>query len=600
MGRGLMCGVIACRTSTPALQYLRVALRHLEYRGYDSVGVALRTSTGEVTRLRTTGGIQALDRMIDAWTGPQFDGVGLGHTRWATHGLANEANAHPHTDCTAQISLVHNGIIENAAALTDELSATGHRFTSSVDSEVLCHLIEEQRNRCGDFFDAVQGALSKVEGSWALAALEGGSGRIIVAARRSPLLVAHTPQGDFAASDIAAIADWTDEYRILDDGDVVELGDGGRWARGGREFAPVATSRCVWFGRGTDLDGYSDHMAKEIDEQPAAASGVIDALAGSVASGALWSDTGLASFDRLRVIGCGSSLNAGQVIGNLARRLGGIPVMFTTASEAGEEVPDTHELCLAVSQSGETADVLHAVATKAVVGAPLLALTNNLHSSLARRADAVLSCDAGPEIGVAATKTFLCQIIAGTAFIVSALTATGRIDARTAVRVVDDLRRLPERIAAAIRVAKCDIPPLVDQLKDCGGFIFIARGSGLPYAAEGALKLKELTYRWAEHYPAGELKHGPLALVTRGTPVVVIDNGSTKLASNVAEVEARGGRVVTLGTAGSTVDVVSDPSAPWGPIEATVPLQILARTMALALDLDVDKPRNLAKSVTVE
>lgn len=594
-----MCGIIACRTSRPAFDYLRVALRRLEYRGYDSVGIALQTTSGDLARLRTVGRIGALDSLVRDWSGPQFDGVGIGHTRWATHGAVTVTNAHPHADCTGQISLVHNGVIDNADALKNALAAAGHRFASSVDSEVLCHLIEDERMRCGDLFEAVQIALTRVEGSWALAAVEAGTGQIAVAAHGSPLLVARTPHGDFAASDFAAIADWADEYRVLDDGDVVDLTSNDRWSHRGIAAVPPAVTRSTWHGRDADLNGYTDYMAKEIDEQPQAASRVLDELGDGIATGALWTELGLPPFERLRVIGCGTSLNAGHVIGNLVRRLGGIPATATVGSEAAEEIADTDQLCLVISQSGETADVLHALKSEAVAGSPLLALTNNSHSTLARRADAVLTCGAGPEIGVAATKTFICQIIAGAALMISALVAMDRLSASFAVRVVDDLRRLPDQLARAGTMAKSSVPPLAEEVEGASGFIFIARGSGLPYAAEGALKLKELTYRWAEHCPAGELKHGPLALVGNGTPVFVVDNADPKLATNVAEVKARGGRVVTIGPAGSAVPVVDDPHAPWGPIAAAVPLQVLARTLALALGRDVDKPRNLAKSVTV-
>lgn len=594
-----MCGIIACRTHRPAVEYLRVGLRRLEYRGYDSVGVALQTADGDVVRLRTTGRMDDLDRLLGQWSGPRFDGAGIGHTRWATHGAVTPGNAHPHADCTGQVSVVHNGIIENADVLRAELVCAGHTFETAVDSEVLCHLIEDERLAEEDLVLAVQKALARAEGSWALAVMEEGTGRIAVAAKGSPLLVARTDHGDFAASDIAAVADWTEEFRVLDDGDIVEL-DTERWCRSGVVVSPPIANRCLWRSRDVELHDHADYMAKEIDEQPEAASRLIDGVAPGIANGAIWEELGLPPFDRLRVLGCGTSLNAGNVIANLMRSLGGVPVTATVASEAGLEVADTGQLSLAISQSGETADVLRALESPAVRDSRLLALTNNTHSTLARLADAVVDCSAGPEIGVAATKTFICQVISGAAVMISALVAMERLSTEAAKCLVDDLRRVPDQMAAASAGARCLIPPLADELIPAGGFIFIARGSGVPYAAEGALKLKELTYRWAEHCPAGELKHGPLALVGPGTPVVVVDNGDPKLACNVAEVAARGGRVITIGTAGSSVPVLDDVGAPWGPVAATIPLQMLARTLALALGRDVDKPRNLAKSVTVE
>ncbi|MDH6196253.1 glucosamine--fructose-6-phosphate aminotransferase (isomerizing) [Mycobacterium frederiksbergense] len=595
-----MCGIIACRTDRPAVDYLRVGLRRLEYRGYDSVGVALRTASGDVVRLRTIGRIGALEKLLAEWAGPRFDGVGIGHTRWATHGSVTEVNAHPHVDCTGQISLVHNGIIENAVSLRTMLTAAGHCFATTVDSEVLCHLVEDERDRCSDLVQAVQNALAGVEGSWALAVLERPTGRIAVAAKGSPLLVAHNESGDFAASDIAAIADWVDEFRVLNDGDVVELTNGGRWSRAGVAIPPPVATRCRWSSRDVELNGYTDYMAKEIDEQPEAAGRVLDELIDGIANGAVWDQLGLPPFERLRVVGCGTSLNAGNVIGNLARDLGGIPVTVNVASEAATEVPDERQLCIAISQSGETADVLRAVESSAVGESALVALTNNSHSTLARLADAVIGCSAGPEIGVAATKTFVCQVISGAAVMISALVAMRRISAVSAMRLVDELKQVPDRLATAVTVAKCEVPPIIEKLTAEPGFIFIARGSGLPYAAEGALKLKELTYRWAEYCPAGELKHGALALIGAGTPVVVVDNGHPKLQSNIAEVLARGGRVISIGAAGSSIPVETVPRVPWGPLESAIPMQILARNLALVLGRDVDKPRNLAKSVTVE
>ena len=564
------------------------------------MGIALQTTDGDVVRLRTVGRMDDLEVLIGEQSGPQFNGAGIGHTRWATHGPVTRGNAHPHVDCTGQISVVHNGIIENADSLRAELSAGGHRFATTVDSEVLCHLIEDERNGEVDLVLAVQNALKRVEGSWALAALEAGSGRIIVAASGSPLLVAQTDHGDFAASDVAAVADWADELRILDDGDIVELTKTETWCRSGGLTTPPSASPCLWRSRDVELNDYSDYMAKEIDEQPEAAARLLDELVVGIANGKLWDQLGLPPFERLRVIGCGTSLNAGKVVANVGSSLGGMPVTAVVASEAGAEVADFDQLCVAMSQSGETADVLRAMGSSAVGDSRVLAFTNNTHSTLARMADAVVDCSAGPEIGVAATKTFMCQVISGTAVVISALVAMNRLSSASAGKLVDDLRRVPEQLAAAGAGARRVMPPIVDELVPSGGFIFIARGTGLPYAAEGALKLKELTYRWAEHCPAGELKHGPLALVSPGTPIVVVDNGDPKLASNLAEVAARGGRLITVGPAGSSVPVVESVGAPWGPIAATIPLQILARTLALALGRDVDRPRNLAKSVTVE
>jgi glucosamine--fructose-6-phosphate aminotransferase (isomerizing) len=557
--------------------------------------------SGNVVRLRTTGRVGTLEDLLDEWSGPHFDGMGIGHTRWATHGAVSEGNAHPHTDCTGSINLVHNGIIANAADLRTELSDTGHRFETTVDSEVLCHLIEDERRRCDDLLQAVQNALARAHGSWALAVLEQTTSRIVVAACNSPLVVAHNVHGDFAASDITAIVDWVDEFRVLGSGDVVELTRSEKWCRAGVVVSPPAANRCRWRGLDTELEGYSDYMAKEIDEQPVAAARVLDELADGITSGTVWNRLGLPPFERLRVIGCGTSLNAGRVIGNLARGLGGVPLTATVASEASEDIPEPAQLCLAISQSGETADVLRAVESSTFGTSSLLALTNNPHSTLARLADAVVSFPAGPEIGVAATKTFTCQVVAGAALMLSALVSMKRLSAVAAGELIDELKRLPEQLAAAGSVAKCVIPPLADEFASASGLIFIARGSGLPYAAEGALKLKELTYRWAEHYPAGELKHGPLALIEPGTPVIAVDNGDPKLAANIAEVQVRGGRVISIGGADSDVPVLATSgAAPWGPIAATVPLQILARAMALTLGRDVDKPRNLAKSVTVE
>jgi glucosamine--fructose-6-phosphate aminotransferase (isomerizing) len=590
-----MCGVVAVSADKSAASYLLDALRRLEYRGYDSVGVAIQTIDGGIATLRTVDRVGALDLALRNWTGSALHGAGIGHTRWATHGTVNVTNAHPHADCTGRISLVHNGIITNADDLRWSLERVGHNFTSAVDSEVISHLIEERLKASKDLVEAIRQALEVLEGSWAIAVLEEGTGRVVVAVQGSPLLLAHTTFGVVAASDITAMAEWADEFRVLEDGDIVELGVTSETTS---PSTPVL-SRCIWRSPDIDLNGYADHMAKEIDEQPVAAARVIDELANRVASGKLWRELDLPRFDRLQIVGCGTSLNAGNIIGNLARRLAGVPTSMVVASEAAVETAEPHTLRLAISQSGETADVLHAVRLLADTGS-VVAITNNSLSTLARSADAVISCAAGPEIGVAATKTFVCQVIAGSALMISALVASGRLAACDAAALVEEMKALPDRLAAAETAAKCIIPPLAEEFCTATGFLFVARGTGLPYAAEGALKLKELSYRWAQHYAAGELKHGPLALVCPGTPVVVVESGDSKLAANVAEIEARGGRIISVGSEGSGIPVVTNPLAPWGPLESVVPLQIFARTMGLVLGWDVDKPRNLAKSVTVE
>ncbi|MGA1838874.1 glutamine--fructose-6-phosphate transaminase (isomerizing) [Herbiconiux sp. 11R-BC] len=607
-----MCGVVACRMPGAAAPFLVDALRLLEYRGYDSAGVAILTTAGTTVSSRTTHRVDTLERQLDALeqagvTGA-LSGTGIGHTRWATHGAVTEANAHPHLDCTGRISIVHNGIIENAVELRAQLEAERHVFASEVDSEVVSHLIEHELRSGGGLREAVTAATGRMRGSWAVVALDAQSGALVAAAHRSPLLVARSEKGVFAASDINAIAQWVDLFQAMRDGDVVELGEQFAWTRAGTGVTPPPFVSSIWSGTSHGLAGHADFMGKEIEEQPETAARIIDELAPRIANGSLWAELQLPPFERVAVLGCGTSLNAGRVIANAFGSLGDVPNSSLIASEGQSAIVEPRTLVIALSQSGETADVLRAIDDLDLGTSALVALTNSDHSTLARRADSMLNCNAGPEIGVAATKTFVAQVITGVAMALSALAATRRIDREYARRQVDDLRRIPDLLAHAIAASQKAIPPLIDEIRDAQGYLFLGRGSGVVYAAEGALKLKELSYRWAEHYPAGELKHGPLALVEAGTPVVVIDSGDRRIESNIAEVSARGGRVIRIGGAGSTIPALGlSLGTPmpggidrWGPLESVVPLQILARELALALGRDVDKPRNLAKSVTVE
>ena len=605
-----MCGIIAARVSDDATPYLLDGLERLEYRGYDSAGVAVRTASGGTETLRSVSRVGDLRTLVAARSGDPFTGIGIGHTRWATHGAVRETNAHPHADCSGRISVVHNGIIENADLLREQLSAQGHVFVSEVDSEVITHLVERALAVDPDLMLAVQIATAQLEGSWAIVVLDARDGRMVVAADRSPLVVARAARGDFVASDIGAIATWAETFVALRDGDVVELGESWTWSSRGEVVAVPSP----FAAEALELGDHTDHMAKEIEEQPAVVAEILDRIAGRAVDGSMWRGLGLAPFERVAVVACGTSLNAGQVIATALRGLGGVPTDTVVASEADQAVLTPGTLVVAISQSGETADVLRAL-DRFADRYQVLALTNNLHSSLARRADAVLDCHAGPEIGVAATKTFTAQVVVGVSAMISALVASGRIDRSRALALVGDMQRLPGLLAGAAEASLDRIPLLVSSVRDASGFLFLGRGAGLPFAAEGALKLKELSYRWAEAYPAGELKHGPLALVTDGTPVVVVDNGEHKIQANVAEVRARGGFVITIGGVGADVpalgrdagrllsrrtDVTDQGMSLWGPLESVVPLQMLARELALQLGCDVDKPRNLAKSVTVE
>ncbi|MDM7890467.1 glutamine--fructose-6-phosphate transaminase (isomerizing) [Curtobacterium caseinilyticum] len=605
-----MCGIIAARVADDATPFLLDGLGRMEYRGYDSVGIAVRSAAGRIETVRSVARVDDLRAL--AATAPAADavtGVGIAHTRWATRGTVREENAHPHADCSRRISVVHNGTIENADRLRTTLERQGHVFRSDVDSEVIGHLVERALRVDPDLMLAVQIAVAQLEGSWALVVLDARDGRMVAAADGSPLVAARSTRGDFVASDVGTIAEWCETFVPLRDGDVVELGEAWSWSSEGIAVPVPFPTASPFAQTAVDLGAHPDHMAKEIDEQPGVVADVLARVRHRTADGSTWVGLGLPPFDRLAVVACGTSLHAGQVIANTVRSLGGVPTDTVVASEVEHVVLGPGTLVLAISQSGETADVLRAL-DRLDDRHPVLALTNHVHSSLARRADAVLDCHAGPEVGVAATKSFTAQVVVGVTAVVSALVASGRLEPSRAVALVDDLARLPERMAAAAVVAADRVPLLAATVRDAPGFLFLGRGPGLPYAAEGALKVKELSYRWAEASPAGELKHGPLALVDDGTPVVVVDHGDPRLQSAIAEVRARGGFVVTIGGAGSDVPAVARPAdatdlawgrsvAPWGPIEAVVPLQMLARELALQLGCDVDKPHDRARSVTV-
>ncbi|TCI99339.1 glutamine--fructose-6-phosphate transaminase (isomerizing) [Aeromicrobium sp. IC_218] len=596
-----MCGIVAGRTSGAVTGTLTEALARLEYRGYDSVGVAVAQGDGTLQVRRTTARVEALvDRLA---ADPVGGTTGVGHTRWATHGAVTEGNAHPHADCSGRLALVHNGIITNADALRAGLRERGHVVASDVDSEVVVHLVEEALGT--GLAAAVEAAVEQLTGTWALAVLDALTGELVAASHGSPLVVAEGPEGVYLASDVAAVAPWIEDFRVLEDGHVVAVGDTTTWRHGGRAAEPPPLRRCTISVAELSRELYADFMSKEIDEQPLVAARVLESWGAPAQDGSLWHGSGLPDFARVAVLGCGTSLNAGRAVAGVLGRVAGVPTQAVVASEADDWVVEPDTLVLAFSQSGETADVLRALDRVEHRGAPVVAVTNSAWSALGRRADFVMSCHAGPEIGVAATKTYTAQVLTGTCLAIAACVGTGRLARSTGRAMVADLGRVPDLVAQSIGVAMQAVPTIAAATSEASGFLFLGRGIARSYADEGALKLKELSYLWAESHASGELKHGPLALVEPGTPVVAVDDGSSRMQASLAEVRARGGDVIDIGGPGSALPALGTtggiPGIDWcGPLESVMAMQVLARQVAVLRGRDIDKPRNLAKSVTVE
>jgi glucosamine--fructose-6-phosphate aminotransferase (isomerizing) len=608
-----MCGIIACVRPYGAGDAVIEGLRHLEYRGYDSAGVALGHAGGPLVQ-RAVGPLDELVQLVEptGWLAEHPAPVAIGHTRWATHGTVTTANAHPFLDCSGRIALVHNGVLDNATSLRAELELAGHRFTSEVDSEVIAHLIEDALEDGIEAIDAVAKALARVEGSWALAIVIGET--LLAARQGSPLLVRGGPGNAVLASDAVATSIGSGPLRLLDEGDIVSFGRTWQWRRSdGSSEIPLPVDIEVHHHSGRSAgatplsrtpagDGATcaDRMSVEISQQPEMAANLIDELLPAALSGQLRRDWQLTPPRRVRFLACGSSFHASSVAARALEELTDAETEVVIASEFDHRARPV-DLTVAVSQSGETADLLQALERGS---GPIVAITNVAWSSLARRADVVLDCRAGFEQGVAATKSFTAQVIAGVVFALAMVPAAEQ-RARRVDALVANLRSMPERFAELDAVCRDRMPALVAPYADAPGWLFLGTGAGLPYAAEGALKLKEITYRWAQSYPVGELKHGPLALVERGTPVVLVhsrrngDKCADRLAASTAEIEARGGQVLHIGGPGSPLPTGPDGNAPWGPLASTIALQHLARELARQLGRNVDRPRNLAKSVTV-
>lgn len=612
-----MCGIVGFTGRTYAKDLLLQGLYTLEYRGYDSAGVALLDEEGNLQIVKRSGSVKVLEEALDQC---HANGTtGIGHTRWATHGAPNEANAHPHTDCNKTLAIVHNGIIENHYTLREELVARGHVFASETDTEVIAHLLEEEYAKAqGNLYEAFRATIAQLEGAYALVALhKDHPGELMVARNGSPIVCASTPQGAYVASDMLALAAYTSTVITLDNGQYAHLFKDGTvevfnadGTAAVQELMHVDESRVQ-----VDNGDFPDFMMKEIFEQPEA---IEHLLKGRLVDGRIMlddlniSDEEIANTDRVFIVACGTSYHAGLVAKNYIERLAKIPVEVSVASEFNyqDQLVTEHTLCIIVTQSGETADTLTSARKIKSLGARVFAITNVIGSTAAREADGVLYTKAGSEVSVASTKSYVAQIVA--LFMVSLFLAEkkGLVSPAEIEGHYRDLLTIPNAIRTVLK--RVDQPEAAAAL--CEGrpsALFLGRGLNWPTASEGALKLKELSYVHAEAYPAGEMKHGPIALLEKGFPVFVIipnDDTRSKTLSNIEEISARGASVAAVATDGDPmVSEVSQyvmwvPAVPelLTPLICIIPLQVLSRQIAINRGQNVDRPRNLAKSVTVE
>ena len=609
-----MCGIVGYVGGKVATPMLIEGLKRLEYRGYDSAGVSLLNGGSQVQTRKAKGKIAMLEAAVN---GSPVDGTtGIAHTRWATHGQPNECNAHPHHDCTNEIAVVHNGIIENYSTLRTRLIEKGHAFRSETDTEVLAHLIEEAFD--GSLEDAVMDALNLVEGTYGIAVVSTRDPDKIVAARKgSPLLIGVGEGEYFVASDVAAILQYTREVVYLDDGEVgVVTRDGYRVCDLKARPVGKGISRIDWDLDMIEKGGYDHFMLKEIFEQPQT---IENTMRGRLVVEEGFSKLGgmniprdeLQKIDRIIITACGTSWHSGLIGELMIEEYARIPVETEYASEFRYRNPivDPNTLCVVISQSGETADTLAAMREAKQRGARTLGLVNVVGSTIAREDDGGVYLHAGPEIGVASTKAFTSQVIA-LALLMLKFARRRDMSAAKGREIAQAMTRLPAQIQEILDDAPA-IEIIAEQFKDANNFLYLGRGYNFPVALEGALKLKEISYIHAEGYPAAEMKHGPIALIDENMPVVFIaphDSVFDKIVSNIQEVKARGGRSIVITSRDEPalkglIDYeirIPETVEMLYPILTVIPLQLLSYYIAAKRGLDVDQPRNLAKSVTVE
>jgi len=608
-----MCGIVGYVGPRAVVDVLVPGLAHLEYRGYDSAGIALNRGDS-IEVIKTAGRIADLEALVGKAGG--LDAIsGIGHTRWATHGAPNTVNAHPHTDHSGDVVVVHNGIIENWAQLKQKLIDSGHVFKSDTDTEVVAHMIGDLSDL--PLVEAVREVMNQAEGALALAVMRRSDPELVVGARRgSPLVVGRGDGENFLASDIPAFLEHTKEMVIIDDDRVVEMRPMSvtLFDLEGNEIEPEHR-KIEWDFEAAEKGGFPTFMLKEIHEQPHA---IANTLAGRV------SETGrvvlnelemdnalLRAIDKVFVVACGTSYHAAMTAKYAIERWTRLPVEIDIASEFRYRDPvlDARSLVIGISQSGETIDTLAAVRYAKAQGANLIGVSNVIDSALARESHAVLYTRAGLEIGVAATKTFTTQLVAMQLLGLYLAQVRGTLDPGKIELLVTDLKKLPAQVEQVLATSE-EIEMLAKEWADVRDYFFLGRSGDFPVAMEGALKLKEIAYVRAEGYAAGEMKHGPIALVEEGVIIVGVVTDShvrSKTLSNMEEMKARGGTIVLVAEEGDDVGEVADHviRVPAGPdllctVTAVVPLQLLAYHIATARGLDVDKPRNLAKTVTVE
>jgi glucosamine--fructose-6-phosphate aminotransferase (isomerizing) len=608
-----MCGIIAAASNRNVGKLLVQGLHKMEYRGYDSAGIALHQNDG-IAHLRTLGKVQLLEEKMIAEK-PKSK-LGIAHTRWATHGEPSEINAHPHKSQDS-VYIVHNGIIENYVELREDLKKDGYEFISQTDSELIAHLLDQYINQGQSMIDAMYSAKEKLEGAFAIAAIDiKDSTNLVIARNKSPLLIGIGIDEIFAASDPLAIAQQTNDFIFLEDGDVAEISANSYKIfdesknETKREITHIDIS-----AQATSKGDYRHYMEKEIYEQPEAVSKTIDGRIGG--EDVLDNIFGLGSTElfskvkRIQIVACGTSLHAGRVAANWLSSIAELPCQIDYASEYRYRNPhvDENSLLITISQSGETADTLAALNyAKEKDYLSTLTICNVPTSSLARESDFSLFTNAGPEIGVASTKAFTTQLAALMLLSLSLAKSRG-LNPKLRGRIVQALRLLPETISEVLNLKEqmIEIAPSIANKENA---LFLGRGIFYPIAKEGALKLKEISYIHAEAYPAGELKHGPLALIDENMPVIALAPESEiaeKLISNLEEVKARGGTLYVCADPSVNMDVKSGklihmPECDFfmTPIVYNIPLQILSYEVALLRGTDIDQPRNLAKSVTVE